>query len=67
MQNVIFKLVFLFTLLLSGNLIIAQHNHSHPHEHEENSSNKVEHLSFKDTFFGSENNFQVCYPKDHRN
>ncbi len=67
MQNFIFKLVFLLTLLLSGNLIIAQHNHSHSHEHEENSSNKVEHLSFKDTFFGSENNFQVCYPKDHRN
>lgn len=25
------------------------------------------HLSFYDTFFGNEEDFQVCYPKDHRN
>lgn len=26
-----------------------------------------EHLSLKDTFFGSEDDFMVCYPKSHRN
>lgn len=26
----------------------------------------VKHLSFSDTFFGSEDMYQVCYPKDHR-
>ena len=50
-----------------GNVLLAQDNHSHVHGHEENQSNKVEYLSFKDTFLGSEDNFQVCYPKDHRN
>lgn len=26
----------------------------------------VKHLSFSDTFFGNEDLYQVCYPKDHR-
>lgn len=26
-----------------------------------------EHLGFKETFFGNEEDHQVCYPKDHRN
>jgi len=69
MKYFILKIAFLFILFQYGNVLLAQHNHdhSHAHEHEEDQSNKVEHLSFKDTFLGSEDNFQVCYPKDHRN
>lgn len=26
-----------------------------------------QHLTFTDTFFGNEEDYQVCYPKDHRN
>lgn len=69
MKSILIRIVFLFVFVQYGNLLVAQHNHdhSHTHEHEEDQSNKVAHLSFKDTFLGSEDNFQVCYPKDHRN
>ncbi len=67
MKLILIRISFLFILFQFGNLLLAQDNHSHAHEHEENQSNKVAHLSFKDTFLGSEDNFQVCYPKDHRN
>ncbi|MCW9041223.1 MAG: SpoIIE family protein phosphatase [Flavobacteriales bacterium] len=67
MKSILIKISFLFILFQFGNVLLAQDNHSHVHGHEENQSNKVEHLSFKDTFLGSEDNFQVCYPKDHRN
>lgn len=33
----------------------------------ENNPNFKKHLTFKDTFFGNEEAFQVCYPKEHRN
>lgn len=67
MKSILIRISFLFILFQFGNVLLAQDNHSHAHEHGENQSNKVEHLSFKDTFLGSEDNFQVCYPKDHRN
>ncbi|MCW8896914.1 MAG: SpoIIE family protein phosphatase [Flavobacteriales bacterium] len=67
MKSILIKISFLFILFQFGNVLLAQDNHSHVHGHEENQSNKVEYLSFKDTFLGSEDNFQVCYPKDHRN
>jgi len=31
-----------------------------------NQSNFTKHLTWSDTFFGSEDMYQVCYPKDHR-
>lgn len=36
---------------------LAQHDHE---------GHQVEHLTFWDTFFGSEEDFMVCYPKDHQ-
>lgn len=32
----------------------------------QNNIHKVDHLTLFDTFFGSEENHQICYPKDHR-
>lgn len=63
MKYSLLKIAFLFILFQYGNVLLSQHTH----EHNEDQPNKVEHLSFKDTFLGSEDNFQVCYPKDHRN
>lgn len=36
------------------------------HIHDEHIDQRVEHLTFYDTFFGEENMNQVCYPKDHQ-
>ena len=57
----LFCIIFLFSLLFTHRAFSQQdsllfHNKKF-----------TKHLSFKDTFFGSEDMFQVCYPKEHRN
>ena len=55
MHRLLFVTISLFTFLPFYNG--AQHNHE---------GHEVEHLTFWDTFFGSEEDFMVCYPKDHQ-
>ena len=54
-----FKIVLLLHLLFG-----ISHQSFSQHQHDEGS--KIEHLTFSDTFFGNEDDYQVCYPKDHR-
>lgn len=56
----LFKIgVFLFVLLNCSNL-------SAQIDSLKSSNQFTKHLTLHDTFFGSEDKFQVCYPKDHR-
>lgn len=48
----------LFLILLSSPIFNV-----FPQKH---SGTEIDHLTFYDTFFGSENEFMVCYPKDHQ-
>lgn len=47
----------IFLLLVTPFSLLSQHHHE---------GKEVEHLTFWDTLFGSEEEFQVCYPKDHQ-
>ena len=49
------KKIIALTFLFSINISVLANEH------------KKQHLSFIDTFFGTEEDYQVCYPKDHRN
>jgi len=56
-MNKAFRLLFVIMLLLLPYIVLSQHHHD---------GNEVEHLNFWDTLFGSEEEYQVCYPKDHQ-
>lgn len=47
---------YIFITLLICQISFAQETHG----------NFKKHLTFSDTFFGNEENYQVCYPKEHR-
>ncbi|MES2836436.1 MAG: SpoIIE family protein phosphatase [Bacteroidota bacterium] len=49
------SLLFLFLSFCQFQIVTAQDSHF------------KDHLGFKETFFGNEEDHQVCYPKDHRN
>lgn len=54
------KKLILSLLIIPPFRILAEHNH------DEHLDQRVDHLTFYDTFFGEENMNQVCYPKDHQ-
>lgn len=55
MKKAVFSFVLFFPIC-----IMAQH------DHEDHLDQRVDHMTFYDTFFGEENMNQVCYPKDHQ-
>ena len=53
-------------ILFFFSLVFASYNSMAQLDSLTKSSKHVQHLTLADTFFGNEDMYQVCYPKDHR-
>lgn len=59
-------IMFIRQIIFFFSFIVVSYNSKAQIDSLSKGSNYVKHLTLEDTFFGNEDMYQVCYPKDHR-